>query len=173
MQDAAVLASHWLPELLPIIGKTAAVYCFILFGLQMIGRRSLRGMGPQELILITLLAKLVGDHVVPEKTGFIGNLTAGLTLFAILTLVDRITPLRHWVEGKPLVIYQNGTIDRSMLKRNLLTEADLLRVARDYGQSDFEDFEKILIEKDGRLTGVLKPAPRAVYEQTPHLKQLR
>jgi uncharacterized membrane protein YcaP (DUF421 family) len=152
------LPNDFTSQILPIIGKTSVVYVFILLGLKVIGRRALRGMGPQELILITLLAKVVGDHVVPEKAGLGGNIVAGLTLFALISIVDRIPMLKRWVEGKPIVVYEHGNIKRKELACNMLTEADLERAARDYGRNTITDFDTITLEKDGRLTGIPKQA---------------
>jgi uncharacterized membrane protein YcaP (DUF421 family) len=155
-----MLPSDFVSEILPIIGKTSVVYFFILLGLKIVGRRALRGMGPQELILITLLAKVVGDHVVPENAGLMGNLVAGITLFAWISIVDRIPFLKKWVEGIPIVVYQNGTLKRQALNDNMLTEADLERTARDYGFDSIQEFEQITLEKDGRLTGIVKESYR-------------
>jgi uncharacterized membrane protein YcaP (DUF421 family) len=152
------LPHEFTAQILPIIGRTCVVYVFILIGLKCIGRRALRGMGPQELFLITLLAKVVGDHVVPPQAGIGGNVVAGLTLFTLISIVDRIPMLKKWVEGTPIVVYEHGAIQRKELACNLLSEADLERTARDYGRETMNDFETITLEKDGRLTGVLKQA---------------
>lgn len=150
------LPSDFTSDILPIIGKTSVVYLFILLGLKVVDRRALRGMGPQELILITLLAKVVGDHVVPEHAGLLGNLVAGITLFAWISIVDRVPFLKKWAEGSPIVVYENGTLKKQELDCNMLSEADLDRTAREYGLDSIQGFERIIIEKDGRLTGVLK-----------------
>jgi uncharacterized membrane protein YcaP (DUF421 family) len=149
------------------MGKTALAYIFMLAGLRLIGKRVFRGIGPQELILITLLAKIVGDNIVSKEAGLISNIADGLTLFAMIYLVDCIPSLRHFVEGGQEVLYENSILNPEALARNMLSENDLQRVARDYGRKSYQDFERITLEKDGRLTGILKKEFRE--SQTHHM----
>ena len=142
--------------LLLVVARTAGVYCFILLGMRIVGRRTFRGLGPHELILLTLLAKIVSDNIIPKETGMTGNLVAGLTLFGLVWLVNLSPSVRHAIEPEPVTLCEEGMINEAMLKRHMLSERDLERVARDYGRRDWKDFECIVLEKDGHLTGILK-----------------
>jgi uncharacterized membrane protein YcaP (DUF421 family) len=88
-------------------------------------------------------------------------------LFAMIYLVDCIPSLRHFVEGGQEVLYENSILKPEALARNMLSENDLQRVARDYGRKSYQDFERITLEKDGRLTGILKKEFRE--SQTHHM----
>jgi uncharacterized membrane protein YcaP (DUF421 family) len=156
MSQFADLHTGLLWAVLQTIGKTCIIYCFILSGMKLIGRRSLSGFGPQELILITLMAKVVGDRIVSPEAGLWGNLAAGVTLMLLISLFDRIPWLRRWIEGPPIALYKNGEIYDAVLKQNMLSERDLQRTARNYGRDSIQAFESLILEKDGRITGVLK-----------------
>jgi uncharacterized membrane protein YcaP (DUF421 family) len=158
---------HW-SDVLFSMAKTAVVYIVMLAGVRLIGKRVFRGMGPQELILITLLAKIMGDNVVSKQAGLISNIADGFMLFFMIYLIDRFAFLRHFVEGGKEIVYENNILNKDILVRNMLSENDLQRVARDYGRKSFHDFEQITLEKDGRLTGILKMQ----FRETPNKIQI-
>jgi uncharacterized membrane protein YcaP (DUF421 family) len=138
------------------MGKTAVVYAFMLGGMRLLGKRAFRGIGIQEVVLATLLAKIAADHIVVQEAGLVSNLADGVTLFVMIYFVDRFPVIRHFVEGDSSTIYKNGMICHEVLKKYMMSENDLSQVARDYGRSSYKDFEQIILEKDGRLTGILK-----------------
>jgi uncharacterized membrane protein YcaP (DUF421 family) len=154
------LDPHMIHELLMIMAKVTVVYAFMLIGLRVVGRRTLSDLGPQELILVTLLAKLVGDELIPKDTGLAGNLVGGMTLFALVLVVNKFPAFRHWIEPSPVVVYEHGRVYSKRLEHHMMSERDLERTARDYGRKSYADFERIVLERDGQLTGVLKPQPR-------------
>jgi uncharacterized membrane protein YcaP (DUF421 family) len=139
-----------------IFFKTTVVYWSIIFGIKLLGRRALGQLGPQEFILIALLTKLMGDEIVPKELGLWGNLVAGTTLFCYVGLIDSIPFLRGWIQGPCIYLMKNGQIDLKTLKRNHLSEQDLDSVARKYGFSNHHAFDSIILERHGRMTGIVR-----------------
>ena len=140
-----------------VVLKVSIVYWFMMLGLKCLGRRAFGQMGPQEFILIAILAKIMADQIIPRELGLLGNITGALTLFFYVALIERIPFLRRFLQGKPIPLLENGIPITKNLKRSHLSEDDLKRVAREYGFESYDIFQIITLEQDGRLTGVLKP----------------
>lgn len=143
-----------------IIFNISIIYWFMIAGFKIAGRRSLGQLGPHEFILVVLFAELMGNRVVPEKTGLLGNLVAGSTLLFYVWLLNRFTWLRNRIQGSPAILLSNGIPDDETLKHYHLTHEDLFRAARIYGYDHYSAFETIILEKNGTLSGVLKPEHR-------------
>lgn len=143
-----------------IIFNISAIYWFMIAGFKIAGRRSLGQLGPHEFILVVLFAELMGNRVVPERTGLIGNIIAGSTLLFYVWFLNRFTWLRNLVQGRPAELLNNGKPNEALLKHYHLTHEDLFRAARIYGFDHYEAFETIILEKNGTLSGVLKPEHR-------------
>jgi uncharacterized membrane protein YcaP (DUF421 family) len=140
-----------------IFVKTSVIYWVIILGLRMLGRRAIGQLGPHEFILIALLTKIMADQIITKELGLWGNLVGGLTLFLYVALIDSNSALRAWVQGSPLYLMKKGEVDHRILTKHHLSIEDLERVARHYGYATHEVFEAIVMERDGRLSGVLKP----------------
>jgi len=147
------------PALGTVVLKVSFVYWFMMLGLKCLGRRAFGQMGPQEFILIAILAKIMGDQIITHEMGILGNITGGLTLFFYVALIERVPFLRRFLQGKPIPLLQSGLPIAENLKRSHLSEDDLKRVAREYGFESYNVFQVIILEQDGRLTGVLKHSP--------------
>jgi len=147
------------PALGTVVLKVSFVYWFMMLGLKCLGRRAFGQMGPQEFILIAILAKIMGDQIITHEMDILGNITGGLTLFFYVALIERVPFLRRFLQGKPIPLLQNGLPIAENLKRSHLSEDDLKRVAREDGFESYDVFQVIILEQDGRLTGVLKHLP--------------
>jgi uncharacterized membrane protein YcaP (DUF421 family) len=144
-------------EILIVVLKTSLMYWLMIFGLRLIGRRAIGQLGPHEFILIALLAKIMGDQIVTKETGIWGNIAGFFTLFFYAGLIDQIPALRNFVQGPPIRLMHRGHIDDVALKKQHLSQVDLDRTARDYGFDTYQVFDDIVLERDGKITGVLKP----------------
>jgi uncharacterized membrane protein YcaP (DUF421 family) len=142
--------------LLSVFLKTTVIYWIIILGLRMLGRRAIGQLGPHEFILIALLTKIMADQIVVKELGLWGNIVGGGTLFLYVAFIDANPALRAWVQGSPLYLIKNGEINHDLLKQHHLSTDDLHRVARHYGHASYDVFESIVMERDGRFSGVFK-----------------
>jgi uncharacterized membrane protein YcaP (DUF421 family) len=144
-------------EILTIIGKVSLVYWFMMLGLKALGRRAIGQLGPHEFILIAILAKIMADQIVTREVGLWGNIAGGLTLLFYVGLIERVPWLRNFLQGSPIVLLQRGEPQMEALKKSHLSVEDLNGAARTYGFADYHVFETVYLERDGKLTGILKP----------------
>lgn len=138
------------------IVQTITVYWFILLGLKCAGRRLFAEKGPQDLVILLLIAEASNLGITHQDAGYWGAIAAVLTIILMGSLIERIQPLRDFLNDKKILIYKDGHLNRPLLKKYLLEEEDLEEMAREYGVENYNAFGSIYLEGRGDLTGVLK-----------------
>lgn len=162
--------------LLGIVGRTVAVYAAVLIGLRLGGRRELGQLTPFDLVLILLVANAVQNAMVGQDTSLAGGLVAAATLLVVNMVVARLrlrSPrLRQLVEGPPVVLVQHGEFVETNLKREGLTEDDVLAAVREHGEVEgVANVELAVLEADGSVSVVPKSA--SVHRTSRRLRQRR
>lgn len=137
--------------------QTFVLLWFVLLGLKAVGRRVFGELGPQDIILIVLLAESMDIGLTPQGAGFMGSIVSGIVLMGTMALVERIRPLRDWLDGTPVVIARDGRIIEAVMRKGHISMSDLEKVAREYGFASIDVFDVMVLEGDGSITGVLKP----------------
>lgn len=136
--------------------QTLTLYWLLLLGIKAIGRRIFGEMGPQDLIILLLIAEACDLGLADERAGYWGTIASVLTILATGAMVERVPSLRRALESKAVVLFEDGSLRRGAMKKCLVDEEDLERVAREYGLASYEDFERMMLEGDGGITGVLR-----------------
>ncbi|WP_067925475.1 DUF421 domain-containing protein [Alicyclobacillus shizuokensis] len=134
-------------------------------------------------IVLFLLARLMGKRQIAQLTFFdyvagitIGNIAASFSLddtkieHAIISLVvwTALTILlavvqRKWyklgvlLDGKPLVLIQNGQVQEQNLKRSNLSQEEMLLLLREKDIFDVSDVEYAVFENNGKVSVMKKP----------------
>lgn len=140
--------------------QTALLYWLVLLGLHVVGRRVFGEKGPQDLMILLLIGQATNLGLAPQRAGFWGTVASVLTILLIGAVIERIPRLRDWLEGTPTVLVRAGRVDREAVRRNLVSEDDLTKTARQYGFPDVSAFECMVLEGDGSITAVLLPEHR-------------
>lgn len=143
----------------------AALQTFILYwvtmaGLKLVGRRAFGELGPQDIVLLLLLSEAFSVGLMPQQGGFWASLTSGVTLLTVVAVTERVPLLRRLLDSRPVDVVTRGRERREAMERFYVDAGDLEKLAREYGVPDAGAFERIVIEGDGKLTGVLKPEHR-------------
>jgi uncharacterized membrane protein YcaP (DUF421 family) len=137
--------------------QTFSLYVLVLCGLKLVGRRVFAELGPQDLILLLLVAEACDIGLTPEEAGYWGTIASVVTLLVIVGITERIGFLRKIVENKPVVLFHNGRL-LVKLDKYLINEDDLDRSVRKYGVSSYQDVDMLILEEDGNISAVLTPA---------------
>lgn len=81
-----------------------------------------------------------------------------------MAIVDRIEPLREWLDGSPVLLMRNGKVYRKRLRKENISMEELDKVAREYGLPSIDGFESMTLEGDGSITGVLRKTPTNIAQ---------
>lgn len=135
--------------------QTFFLFTFILIVLRLIGRRVFSEQSPQDLVTLILIAEAASMGLSDQRTGFWGAFASVCTILLLGYLIDRVPFLRHLIETGPVLLYRDGQIFRKNMKHNMIDRAELDAVARRYGLSSYREFDMIVLESDGEITGTL------------------
>lgn len=163
-------------DLLEIVGRSVVVYGAVLLGLRLGGRRELGQLTPFDLVVVLLVANAVQNAMVGSDTSLAGGLVAAASLFALNAALARLrlrsTRLLQLVEGVPVVLIQHGAWVGENLRREGLTEDEVLAAVREHGEvGEVEHVALAVLETDGSVSVV--PMSTPVHRTRRRLRQRR
>jgi uncharacterized membrane protein YcaP (DUF421 family) len=158
---------------LPIAEKVIrpiVVYCFLIIGLRLSGKRELAQLNPFDLVVLLTLSNTVQNAIIGDDNSVTGGLIGAATLLFVNYVVIRFLygheKLERLVEGDPDALIEGGVIKEERLKRELLTRAELETAAHRQGFAGLHEIERAIIEPGGTIFFVgKKPSPDEVHEK--------
>jgi uncharacterized membrane protein YcaP (DUF421 family) len=149
--------------LLVIAVRSAVVLLFLIAGLRVLGKRQIGQMNIFDLVLVMALANAVQNAMTMGK----GELSVGIASAGILILIGRILTAvflrrprleERWV-GTPTVIISDGQLHRDHMRREHITEDEVMAALREHGVCDPLDARLVVLEVDGTLSVVPRDLP--------------
>lgn len=156
MQYADIFTPPDAEQIALSIIQTAAIFFLITIGLQIVGRCVFAQRGPQDLIIVVLVAESCDLGLTPEDAGFWGAVASVLTLLTLGYLTERIPFLRRLLNEKPIVLYKDGQLQKAAMRKHMVDEEDLNEVAREQGSLSYKNFYAMMLEGDGQISAIGK-----------------
>jgi uncharacterized membrane protein YcaP (DUF421 family) len=139
--------------LLEKIARPIIVYLALILLLRIFGKRELAQLNPFDLVVLLSLSNTVQNALIGEDNSVSGGLVGALTLLGINWLVVRLLysspKLGRILEGTDQTLILNGMIDHAALRREVLTEEELLAVIHRQGYDDFDEVQECSIGPNG------------------------
>lgn len=132
-----------------------AIYWIVLLGMKLVGRRTFAEMGPQEVILLLIISEATDLGVTHGDAGFWGSVASILALLLTVFIVDKVPFTETLLQGKAVVLMDNGTYHQALLRKHRIQMDDLEAVGRRYGVP-LQAFECLVLEGDGTISGIIK-----------------
>ena len=140
------------------------VYLFLLVFMRLTGKRQAGQYEPFDLILLLILSNAVQNSMNAGDNSLVGGLISASTLMlchaALARLAFHFPRVGYWVDGKALVLIDQGKIDQNLMRQELLTREDVEAALRAGGCLHAHEVERATIETNGQITVVLRPAHR-------------
>ena len=158
--DMFVLAVPVLEKILrPVI-----VYFFLVIGLRLAGKRELAQLNPFDLVVLLTLSNTVQNAIIGKDNSVTGGIIGATALLVVNYLVVRFLyghqRLDQIVEGEPMLLIENGTVNERLLGKELITPAELEAAAHRQGFASLEEIARAVLEPGGTLSFLgKKPAP--------------
>jgi uncharacterized membrane protein YcaP (DUF421 family) len=141
--------------------RAVVIYYFIFLLTRIVGRRELSSLGPFDIILLVV----IGDAVQQGLTQDDYSVTGAITVVSVIGLLQvftsyltfRFPPLRTLLEGKPIVIIQDGKPIERNLRRERLTLEEVMEEARSSAQiSALDEIRFAIVENNGAISFIQK-----------------
>lgn len=143
-----------------LVLRAIFLYFFVFLITRVIGRRELSQLAPFDIILLIVAGDAIQQGLTQDDYSITGAVLVVGT-FAVLQLLTsyasfRFVRLRPILEGEPIVIIQNGKLLDRNLKRERLTEDEVLEEARQQQITSFDDIEWAVLENSGKISFIAK-----------------
>jgi uncharacterized membrane protein YcaP (DUF421 family) len=158
-----------------IAAKTAVIYLFLIFGLRLLGKRELGQMSLYDLVMIIVLGNAVQNAMINNDNTLVGGLVAATVLLVLNRLFNMLTLRSHRIEalmvGEPVLIISNGMLLAAPMKRQGITEEQVMAALREHGMDDVAAVHMAVLEVDGTISVV--PSGSNVLKTKRHFRALR
>lgn len=142
-----------------LIIRGTVLYFGILFLLRILPRRTGGETATMDLIFIILIAEAashaLGDYSSLSE-GFVVILTLVSWNFLVNMLSYHFAAIEKLVSAPPLQIVKNGKLLRRNMRREYLTEEELMEHLRKEGIDNLNDVKAAYVEGEGHITVVPK-----------------
>ncbi len=143
-------------SVLTIILRTTIIYCVILLGMRISGKRELGQMTPIDLVLILLISNAVQNAMTGPDTSVTGGIIAAATLLILNWVTNRLIQkdrsLRKLLEGTPTILVHNGKLIHKNLLSEKISSETLNQAFREHGVTNISDIHLATLEIDGSIS---------------------
>ncbi len=139
-----------------IVIRAAVIFVFIWVLMRVIGRRELSTLEPFDLIMLVVIGDLVQQGVTQQDLSVTGALLAAATIGLMTVLLAwlnyRFPRLRPALEGRPVVLVEDGKAIGPNLKRERITLDELAAQARLKEIDSISDVRWAVLETSGAIS---------------------
>jgi len=141
--------------LLEKIVRPILIYLFLILSLRLAGKRELAQLNPFDLVVLLTISNTVQNAIIGEDNSVTGGLIGAATLLIVNHVVVRYLygheTLERLVEGDEDVLIEDGEVHVERMRRELITEGELLSAARKQGFVRLADIDRATIEPGGTI----------------------
>jgi len=150
--------------LLEKIARPIIVYLFLVAFLRLFGKRELAQLNPFDLVVLLSLSNTVQNAIIGNDNSVTGGVIGAFSLLTINWLLTRLLfklpKVNAALEGTKTVLIRKGVVDQEALKKETMTEEELLSVVHKQGLDYFSEVETCALEPNGSFyVEAIKPSP--------------
>ena len=163
--DAALWRDLLHPDvsILEKIIRPILVYCFLIIGLRLAGKRELAQLNAFDLVVLLTLSNTVQNAIIGNDNSVTGGIIGATTLLVVNYVVVRFLyfhePLDRFIEGEPDVLIENGQLKKQRLEKELITVSELEEAAHKQGFASLDLIDRAILEPGGSISFLAKQPP--------------
>jgi uncharacterized membrane protein YcaP (DUF421 family) len=133
--------------------STVLIYVSVVLVLRLGERRTLAEMSGFDFAVTVAVGSIIGRVATAPEPSYVQGLAALVTLLAahhVITYARARSPrVKRWVERPPRVLVRDGEIIHDALRREHITEDDLVRKLREHDVHSLTEVELVVLETKG------------------------
>lgn len=143
-----------------IVLRAAVIFVFVLVLVRLMGRRELARLEPFDLIVLVVIGDLVQQGVTQNDWSVTGSLLAVGTI-GVLTVATswvswRFPKVRPVLDGRPVVLLEDGKPIEGNLRRERITIEELAAQARQHEIESLDRVKWAVLETSGGVSIIPK-----------------
>jgi uncharacterized membrane protein YcaP (DUF421 family) len=151
-----------------VIVSTALIYVSVVLALRLGDRRTLAEMSAFDFAVAVAVGSIIGRVSTTRSPTYVQGMAALVTLLLchhLITLARaRSGRVERWLERPPRVLLHDGQVVSEALRREHLSEEDLMRKLRAHDVHSLDEVELVVVEARGGFS-VLRRAERPIDER--------
>ena len=144
--------------LIEIIVRGSVIYISLFVLLRVVLKRQAGSLGMTDLLLITLIADASQNAMAGEYRSIPAGVVLVCTIIFWSYAFDWLSFRSPWfnrlIEPPPLMLIQDGKMLRRNMRRELITEEELMSQLREQGLADPREVKEAYMEPDGHISVV-------------------
>lgn len=136
--------------------RSFVAFLFVFAITRVVGRRELSTLEPFDVIMLVVIGDLVQQGVTQSDdsvTGIVIVLSVVTLMTASFAYLNfRFPRLRPWMEGRPVVLIDEGEVIERNLRRERLTVSEVEAEARQQQIASLEQVRWAVLERNGRIS---------------------
>ncbi len=150
------------------IVRAVLVYAFVVVALRLAGKREIGALNPFDLVVLFFLSNILQNSIIGNDLSISGGFIGAATLMGLNYAVQRFLfshqRLDRMLEGEATVLIEDGAILHENLKRELVTEDELMVAVHKQGLLELAEVQRAVLETDGNIS---------VFARTPTTEEAR
>jgi uncharacterized membrane protein YcaP (DUF421 family) len=143
-----------------IVFRATVIFLFVLVLMRVLGRRELSSLEPFDLIILVVIGDLVQQGVTQNDWSVTGAILAVGTI-GVLTVCTswlswRFPRMRPLLDGRPIVLVEDGKPIEGNLKRERITIEEIASQARMQQIDSLEKVKWAVLETSGGVSVIPK-----------------
>jgi uncharacterized membrane protein YcaP (DUF421 family) len=145
---------------LELIVRGSAMYLFLFLVFRVVIRRRVGSVGMADILILVIVADAAQNGMAGEYRTVTEGAILISTIIAWSVLADFLTykspTLQKLLEPPPLLLIENGRVNRRNLRHEFLSEDELKAKLREHGVTDYAQVEKAFLESEGEVSVIKK-----------------
>ena len=141
-----------------LIVRGSLVYLLLFFILRFLPNRQIGAMGIADLLVVVLFANAAQNALSSDYTsvsdGFILVLTIIFWSYTLNWLGYKFPRIQHFLSPPPLLLVKDGCLNYRNLRRELITDDELMSQLRKQGIEDINKVKRAYMESDGSISAI-------------------
>lgn len=141
---------------LEMVVRGSAIYWFLFLIFRVIVRRDAGSIGLADILLLVIIADAAQNAMSGEYRSIADGMILIATIVGWNVLLDwaawRSRRLQRWLEPRQLILVKNGQIQYYNLRRQFMSEQELMSKLREHGVEKLADVKRAYLEGSGSIT---------------------
>jgi uncharacterized membrane protein YcaP (DUF421 family) len=143
-------------EILRVLIVGAVSYTALLLLLRIFGKRTLGQLNAFDFIVTVAYGSILATIMLSADVAFLEGLAALAVLaglqYAVAWASAHLPGARSVLTAKPVALVISGELQHAQLRRNRLSESEVLQSVRATGAGDLSDIAAVVLETNGSLS---------------------
>lgn len=143
-----------------IVLRGSAMYWFLFVMFRFVVRRDVGAVGIADVLIIVIVADAAQNGMAGEYESISDGMLLVSTLIGWNVFLNwlsfRFPAIRRFAEPPPLMLVKDGRMLKRNMRKELLTEQELLSKLRQAGIEHLDDAQHVYMESDGEISVIRK-----------------